>query len=141
MGGLVLAAIILFAVNIAANSLLTTSRVDLTENQLYTLTQGTKNILAKLDEPVTLRLFLSQEQITKFPGVADYARRVVELLREYERRAAGKLKLRIIDPEPFSDEEDRAVAYGLRGVALDDGASVLYFGLVGTGATDEQEVI
>ena len=141
IGGLILAAIVLFGVNIAANSLLTTSRVDLTANRLFTLTEGTKNILAKLDEPVTLRLFLSEEQIAQFPGVAGYARRVVELLREYERHAAGKLTLRVIDPEPFSDEEDRAVGYGLRGVALDDGASVLYFGLVGTGATDEQEII
>ncbi|MDH3279614.1 MAG: GldG family protein, partial [Gammaproteobacteria bacterium] len=56
IGGLILAAIVLFGVNIAANSLLTTSRVDLTANRLFTLTEGTKNILAKLDEPVTLRL-------------------------------------------------------------------------------------
>ncbi len=141
LGGLVLAAIVFFGVNVASNSLLTTSRLDLTATRLYTLTQGTRNILASLDEPVVLRLFLSQDVVAQIPGISGYARRVVELLREYERRAAGKLDLRIIDPEPFSDEEDRAVAYGLRGVALDDGASILYFGLVGTGATDEQEVI
>lgn len=140
-GGLLLAVVLLFAVNIASNSLLTASRVDLTENRLYTLTQGTKNILQNLDEPITLRLFLSRDQITRLPGLNSYARRISELLREYERRGAGKLKLRIVDPEPFSEEEDRAVAYGLRGVSMDDGASVLYFGLVGTGATDQEEVI
>ena len=62
-------------------------------------------------------------------------------MQEYEQAAAGNLILHVIDPEPFSEEEDRAVGYGLRGVPLDQGNTQFYFGLVGTNATDDQELI
>jgi ABC-type uncharacterized transport system involved in gliding motility auxiliary subunit len=62
-------------------------------------------------------------------------------LHEYVRLANGKLRLEIIDPEPFSEAEDRAVGYGLQGVPLSDGESIFYFGLVASGPTDERSVI
>jgi ABC-type uncharacterized transport system involved in gliding motility auxiliary subunit len=138
--GLVLAAVLLLAVNIFSNAAFTTMRADLTEGRLYTLTEGTRNMLTGLVEPVRLRLFLSERLATRLPRINSYAKRVRELLAEYERAADGKLTVEAIDPEPFSPEEDRAVGYGLRGIPLDE-ESTFYFGLVATGSTDQEEMI
>ena len=140
-GGLAIALLLLLAINMLAGAGLTTSRVDLTDNQRYTLTDGTSNILKSLDEAVNLRFYLSQKMATRLPGLSPYTARVRELLEEYARKANGKIRLSIIDPEPFSEAEDQAVAYGLQGVPIDEGGELFYFGLVGTGATDELEVI
>ncbi len=137
---LVVATVLLLAVNILSNKTLTSTRLDLTASKLFTLTEGTANILGKLDEPIALRLFLSQREANRLPGINSYTQRVRELLEEYERLANGKIQLQLIDPEPFSEAEDRAVGYGLRAVGL-DGDAVFYFGLVGTNSVDDQEVI
>lgn len=141
MMSLAVAVVLFFAVNIFSNAALDRWRADLTENNLYTLSQGTRNILAGLDEPVTLRLFLSDGIASTAPAVATYAQRVEDLLREYERYAAGGVKLEIIDPEPFSPEEDEAQRHGLRPIPMNDGGDPLYFGLVGTNSVDDTEVI
>lgn len=140
-GGLALALILLLAVNIFSSAAFRTARLDLTDNQRYTLSDGTRKILADLPEPVTLKLFLSQQLATRLPGLSSYATRVRELLEEYQRAANGNIVLTVIDPEPFSEAEDRAVAYGLTGIPLDDGESTFYFGLVVTGPAQEEEVI
>jgi ABC-type uncharacterized transport system involved in gliding motility auxiliary subunit len=137
---LITAAVLLLAVNVLSNTTFTSTRLDLTASKLFTLTAGTTNILAKLDEPITLRLFLSQREATRLPGINSYTQRVRELLEEYERIANGNIRLQIVDPEPFSEQEDRAVGYGLRGIGL-EGDAVFYFGLVGTNSVDDQEVI
>jgi len=139
--GVVLALVLLFAVNILAGRLLGPVRIDLTENRLFTLSEGTKGILTSLDEPVTLRFYLSQRELERVPGIGGYADRVRALLDEYERLAGGKLTLHVIDPEPFSEEEDRAVGYGLSGVPLGLDAGIFYFGLAGTNSVDDEEVI
>lgn len=140
--GLLLGAALFFAVNILTNTLFSSSRVDLTDNKLYTLSQGTRNILGQLNEPVTLRFYLSKKLATGLPGISSYATRVEELLEEYARVADGNIVLHILDPEPFSDEEDRAVGFGLQGVPLSEGGSTtFYFGLVGTNAVDDEQVI
>ena len=138
--GLVLAAVLLLAINIFSSAAFTSVRADLTQNKLYTLTDGTKHLLRSLQEPIRLRLFLSEHLATRVPQVNSYATRVRELLGEYEREAKGKLTINVIDPEPFSSEEDRAVGYGLRGIPLDEESS-FYFGLVATGSTDQEKVI
>ena len=139
--GVVLALVLLFAVNILAGRLLGPVRVDLTENRLFTLSEGTRGILTSLDEPVTLRFYLSQRELERVPGIGGYADRVRALLDEYERLAGGKLTLHVIDPEPFSEEEDRAVGYGLSGVPLGLDEGIFYFGLAGTNSVDDEEVI
>ena len=138
--GLGLAVVLLLAVNIFSNAVFTSMRADLTEGKLYTLTEGTKSMLGGLAEPVRLRLFLSEQLATRLPRINSYAKRVRELLGEYERTAGGKLAVEVIDPEPFSPDEDRAVGYGLRGIPLDE-ESTFYFGLVATGSTDEEKTI
>lgn len=140
-GSLAIALVLLLAVNMFSAEVFTGARLDLTANNVYTLSEGTHNLLGRLDEPVTLRLFLSQDLVNELPSIASYARRVKDLLAEYEREAGGNLRVEIIDPEPFSEAEDRAVAQGLSGVPLGDGESNFYFGLVASGPTGEQAKI
>lgn len=140
-GGLLMALVALFAVNILSGTALTSARLDLTENDIYTLSEGTRATLAQLDEPITLRFYLSRGLITQVPGISNYAARVRELLDEYRRTSGGKITMQVVDPEPFSEAEDRAVGYGLRGLPVNDGQDALYFGLVGTNSVDDEETI
>ena len=141
VGGLVIAAVLLLAVNVLAGQMFKSARLDLTQGQLFTLSDGTREMLGTLDEPVTLRFYLSRSLVTRLPGINSYANRVQELLEAYERESNGRITLINVDPQPFSEEEDRAVAYGLRGVPLDEADAMLYFGLVASGSTDQEQVI
>jgi ABC-type uncharacterized transport system involved in gliding motility auxiliary subunit len=116
-------------------------RLDLTENNLYTLASGTKNILRQLDEPINLYFFFSQEPSREAPAVRAYAQRVRELLEEMAQRSDGKLRLNVIDPQPFSDEEDRATQFGLVAAPGGAGGESIYFGLAGTNSTDGKQTI
>ena len=142
-GGLVLALVLFFAVNSLSGALFSSARIDLTENRIYTLSEGTRATLANLAEPLTLRFYYSKSLAAQAPGINTYAARVLGLLEEYAREAGGKLTLEAIDPEPFSEEEDRAVGYGVRGfpARAGEGQELLYFGLVGTNTVDDEEVI
>ena len=140
-GGIVLAVAAFLALNMFANQTLTRFRLDLTEQGLFTLSEGTRSVIRRLDEPVTLRFYVSRSLASRLPTVSGYVTRVRDLLREYEHAAGGRIVLTLIDPEPFSEEEDRAVAYGLSGIPLPDGESTFYFGLVGTNTLDGQEII
>ncbi len=141
--GLLVAAILFVAVNIVANlGLRTAPRIDLTEQKLYTLSEGTENVLASIKEPITLRLFYSSKLANELPQIKVYAQRVRDLLEQYASKAGGKIRLEVIDPEPYTEAEDRAVAAGVQGAPLDaNAASQFYFGLVGTNTADKQEVI
>lgn len=139
--GLLVAIVLFFAINIISMISLKSARFDFTDNHIYTLSEGTKNILQKLDEPITLRFYFSRTLANSLPSIKSYAQRVEELLAEFSLHAKGKLKLEILEPEAFSDEEDRAVGYGLQGVALDASNTKFYFGLVGINSVDEEGVI
>ncbi len=139
--GLLLGALVFGAFNVISNAAFSSARFDLTEHRLYTLSEGTKNVLKNLSEPITLRFYVSKKLATGLPGIKGYTTRVQEMLEEYAQMAGGNLRLQVLDPEPFSEEEDRAVAYGLQGVPLQNGTTQFYFGLAGTSSTDELEVI
>ena len=142
LAGLGAAALLFLSVNVLSQATLREARLDLTADRLFTLSPGTRNILASLKEPITLKLFFSNELAGKAPPLRLYGQRVRELLEEYASRSHGKIRLEIIDPEPFSDAEDRAVQAGVQGIPLDDGSGQpAYFGLVGTNGTDHREVI
>ncbi|HUK09712.1 MAG TPA: Gldg family protein [Stellaceae bacterium] len=138
---LVSAAVLFVAVNVIANRLLGSIRIDMTQGGLYTLSNGTRKTLADIQEPITLRFYYSKKLGDEVPSYGIYAQRVRETLEEYAALAKGKIDLQIIDPEPFSPEEDRAVAMGLQGVPLDQGGDKVYFGLAATNSTDDQELI
>lgn len=116
-------------------------RFDLTEGQLYTLTDETQKILSELDSPVTLKLYFSEKATAELPGLRTYAHRIKELLDEYKTLAGGKLKVAFVDPIPFSEEEDEASAAGLQGVPVGIRGDEIFFGLVGTNDSDGEEVI
>jgi len=134
-----LAAVI--GVNLFADARLARARIDVTEQRLYTLNEGTRQVLAGLKEPVTLRLFYSRKLGSAIPVYGAYADRVREMLAEYAAASNGKLKLEFFDPEPFSETEDRAVAYGMQGVPVDQSGEQVYFGLVGTNLLDDERTI
>lgn len=141
VGGLIAVAIIFVAVNIIGNVGLSSARLDLTADKLFTLSDGTRSVLSKIQEPITLRLYYSDRLGKEIPQYGVYAARVREMLREYANAAPGKVRLELIDPQPFSDEEDRAVAFGLQGVPVNQTGELVYFGLAGTNTADKEEVI
>jgi ABC-type uncharacterized transport system involved in gliding motility auxiliary subunit len=137
---LVCIALILIAVNIIVSRWFD-ARLDLTADRLYTLSPGTLHTLTKIDEPITLRFYYSNRLGNEVPAYGVYAERVRELLGQYVAASDGKLKLETYDPQPFSEVEDRAVAFGLQAVPLDRQGDKVYFGLVGTNSTDDQQTI
>ncbi len=139
--GLIAAFAFLLVINLISGLVFKSAKLDLTENQLYTLSKGTENILADLSEPITLRLYFSEKYFTGIPGVLNYGGRVKDLLDEYVSLSHGQLSLVITDPEPFSETEDEAVKYGLQGVPVDASGNQAYFGLVGINANEKNEVI
>ena len=139
--GVVAAAAIAIGVNMFADARLANVQLDLTQGKIYTLSPGTRQVLADLKEPVTLRLFYSRQLGSTVPAYGTYADHVREMLRDYASISGGKVRLEFYDPEPFSDTEDRAMGYGLQGVPLDQGGTQIYFGLAGTNQEDDERTI
>jgi ABC-type uncharacterized transport system involved in gliding motility auxiliary subunit len=136
VGGLIALAVLFLGIVMLSNIGLRGMRVDLTQNRLYTLSPGTKQVLADLKEPINLYYYFSRESAVKqAPLVMPYANRVREFLEELAARSNGKIRLRVVDPQPFSDDEDRAGEYGLQSLQA-GGGDALYFGLTGTNSTD-----
>jgi ABC-type uncharacterized transport system involved in gliding motility auxiliary subunit len=127
----------LVLINYLASSL--PLRIDATAEAIYTLSPGTRSLLSKLDEPVTLELYFSKS-INGLPVFyKNYASRVQEMLRQYVRASHGKLQLTVIDPRPDTPEEEKATAAGLTSQPLSNGDR-LTFGLVAS-QTDRQKSI
>ncbi len=141
LGGLAVLFVLFVAFNVVANRWFRSGRVDLTENKLYTVSQGTENILGNIDEPITLRFYFSKKLAQQAPGLITYAERVEQLLKEYATLSKGKINLIVADPVPFTETEDEAGAFGLKGVPAGAAGEMLYFGLVGTNTTDGKELI
>jgi gliding motility-associatede transport system auxiliary component len=139
--GLVLAVILFLSFNIVTNGNFKSSRIDLTEDRLYTLSEGSINIIEALEEQLTLRFYYSEQVAQELPSLKAYAQRVQELLAEYQRASNGMIKLVIINPAPYSDNEQRAKQYGLQGVPIEGEADALYFGLAGSNLLDGTESI
>lgn len=139
-GAIICVALMLVAVNVIASHS-PPLRLDLTAERQYTLSRATRLTLARIDEPVTLRFYYSARLGQAIPAYRTHARRVREVLGEYAAAADGKLRLEIHRPPPYSEAEQRAVAFGLRGVLLDPRAAPAFFGLAGTNSTDDRRVI
>lgn len=138
--GLVVLAVI-FLAGVTLISLLPGARVDLTENHLYTLSDGTRKILGEIPEPVNVYLFFSDKATTDVPQLRTYFGRVRDMLAEFASRSNGKLKLTVIDPVPFSDDEDRATGFGLRPINLGNNSDPIYFGIAATNSVGDQQTI
>ena len=140
-GGLALAAIILLSVNLFASTVFRGWKADLTQDRLYTISQGTRQILKSIEEPIQARVYFSKKLGEAAPDYQLYFERVRALLEQYRDISGGKFELSFVDPEPFSDAEDRAVASGLKGLRLSQEGEAGYFGLAATNATDNSQVI
>ncbi|MCC6173492.1 MAG: Gldg family protein, partial [Gammaproteobacteria bacterium] len=140
-GAVVLLGVLFVALTVLSAKLLRGARLDLTENRLYTLAPGTARIVGNLAEPVNLYFFFSAEGSTAYPALRTYGTRVREFLQELASRSGGKLRLTVIDPQPFSEEEDRAAELGVRAVPLGGEGQSFYFGLGATNSTDGRAAI
>lgn len=146
IGALAVLAVLFVAVILVSNTLFRGARLDLTQNHLYTLSQGTKNILSSIEEPVNLTLYFSDKAAAESanPDAAalrNYAPRVREMLAEMAARAGGKLRVTTVDPLPFSEDEDRATTLGLQALPWGQGSSNLFLGIVGTNSTNGKSVM
>ena len=141
LGSLGLLLVLFVAANMLSGNLLRGLRFDLTENRLFTLSDGTRNVLGSLQEPITLYFYFSQASSREIPQIRSYAKRVDELLQEFENHAAGKLTVRRVDPAPFSEEEDQATALGLQAAPVGAAGESLYLGIAGSNSLDDMQVM
>jgi ABC-type uncharacterized transport system involved in gliding motility auxiliary subunit len=139
---LVVLAVLFIGLIIVSNYGLRGLRADLTENRLYTLSTGTRHIIDGLQEPINLYFYYSRQAASeRAADLKIYGDRVRELLEEMAARSRGKIRLQTIDPEPFSEEEDRAGEFGLRAIPTGTAGETFYFGLAGTNSTDGRATI
>jgi ABC-type uncharacterized transport system involved in gliding motility auxiliary subunit len=129
------------AFTLVNNMMLGSFRLDLTENGLYSVSDGTREIIDDLEEPINLYFFFSEKASEDLTALRAYSRRVREMLEEYQLLAGSNIKLHIVDPAPFSEQEDQAAEFGLQSVPVNQSGDALYFGLAGTNALDGQEVL
>jgi ABC-type uncharacterized transport system involved in gliding motility auxiliary subunit len=124
--GVIAVLIILVAVNALGG--LVKYRSDLTENKLYTLSDGTKRILDKLDSNVLVRFYFSKDNASVPVPLRTYAQEVQDLLDEYQQYSHGKIKVIKLDPKPDSDAEDSANLDGIEGQDTEQ-SDKIYFGI------------
>ncbi len=142
VAGLLALAVLFLGIVMLSNLGLRGMRLDLTQNRLYTLSPGTKQVLAELKEPINLYFYFSRDTAAKqSPLLMPYATRVREFLEEIAARSGGKIRLSVIDPQPFSEDEDRATEAGLQSLQVGGRGDALYFGLAGTNSTDGRSAI
>jgi len=132
---------IMLAVVILANVIISYAslRWDLTEDKMYSLSQGTKNILENLAEDVTIKVFYNKSLPNIPVNIKQFAKRAIEFLDEYVQHGNGKVTMELYDPKVDSDEEEWAMKYGLQGMNMPTGEK-LYFGVV-IMAVDQEESI
>jgi ABC-type uncharacterized transport system involved in gliding motility auxiliary subunit len=129
------------ALLLAGQSWFTHMRIDLTEDKVFTLSDGTRNIVRDLEQPVELLFFYSEKAMRETPTLRNFAQRIENVLEEFVLLSDGRLELKKIDPEPFSEMEDRAAELGMQAVPVRVGAPQLYLGLAAVGANGTEEVI
>lgn len=133
--------IVFFAATLLNNVLFKGARIDLTENQVYSLSDGSKTLLGEIEEPIHLYFFYSKKTSEGLTTLRNYADRVESLLKEYESAANGNIVLHIVDPEPFSEAEDRAADFGLTAAQAGVSGDSIYLGLAGRNALDDEQII
>ncbi len=114
------------------------AREDLTSDHLYSLSPGTVQILDKLHRPVRLTLYFSRHATRDLPQLRSYEQRVRELLQEMVMRSHGHVHLSVVDPVPYSDDEDRALGAGLTAMPGGSNGERVFFGLAGRTASGSE---
>ena len=140
-GTLVALALLFIGLTILFNYALRGWRLDLTQNHLYTTAPGTDRILKSIKEPINLYFFYSEKAAAQIPQLQTYGTRVREFLEELQARSGGNVRVHVVDPQPFSEDEDRANELGVKSVPVDASGSQFFFGLAGTNSTDGHAAI
>ena len=119
------------SVNVSVRLLGSELKADMTSNKRYSLSPASKDIIATITSPVQIRVYLSSALTQENPSYASYAQFVVRFLKKYQLQAGrDKIKLEIIDPRPYSSEEDDAKKIGIKPFPDASGQSNLYFGAI-----------
>ena len=142
LGSKALAIALLFVGLVLVNYLASSipARVDATAESIYSLSSGTKALLGKIEEPVTLDLYFSKDATGLPIAYKNYATRVSEMLRQYVRASHGKLTLNVINPQPDTPQEEKATAAGLTPQVSQQGGEQFFFGLVVTQADQQKNI-
>ncbi len=140
-GAVAALALTFIGLTILFNDSLAGWQLDLTQNRLYTISPGTDRILKSIKEPIDLYFFYSAKTAESFPQIRPYGQRVHDFLQELAQRSDGMIHLHVIDPQPFSVQEDRAAELGVTGTDINDAGTKFYFGLAGTNSTNGQQAI
>jgi ABC-type uncharacterized transport system involved in gliding motility auxiliary subunit len=111
IGGVVAVFVAIVALNFILG--LVPGRVDLTAGRLYTLADGSRSLLGKLDAPVRIRFYFNQGADYVPVPIRAFAGRVDDLLNELRSAANGKLVIEKLNPQPDSDAEDSASLDGI----------------------------
>ncbi|MFC5579709.1 GldG family protein [Rhodanobacter terrae] len=130
--GLVLLVLVFVPLIVASSRWLHASRIDLTTDQLYTLTPGTLHIVDTLQRPLRLTLYFSDHAARDLSQLRSYEQRVREMLQEMVARSHGRIRLQIIDPVPYSDDEASAEGSGLTAANGGSNGERVFFGLAGS---------
>ncbi len=131
-GALVLLVLLFVPLIVASSRWLHAARIDLTTDQLYTLTPGTLHIVDTLKRPLRLTLYFSDHATRDLPQLRSYEQRVREMLQEMVARSRGHVRLQIIDPVPYSDDEASAEGSGLTAANGGSNGERVFFGLAGS---------
>ena len=115
--------------------------IDFTSTKTFTLSKGTKNVLANIEEPLKIEFIYSRSLSKNIPIIQNYATQIEGLLNRYDSLAKGKIDFQIIEPEPYSDQEDYVERYGVQGFPVGLEGSNIYFGMIATNTTDDLEII
>jgi ABC-type uncharacterized transport system involved in gliding motility auxiliary subunit len=110
-----------------------------TTDDLYSLSDGTRTILADLQQDVLIKVFYSKHVVNTPAHIKTFAQRVIDFLSEYEQYGKGRITVQVHDPKPDSEEEEWAIKYGMQAIQLPTGEAV-YLGLVALAADQEASI-
>lgn len=127
--------------NLIANNLTRAVQYDFTEEKIFTLTDATRKILKNLPEPITVKLYYTNELGRRNPAFRLMFDQARIMLKQYAALSDGKLNYAIYNPEPFSKTEDHAISRGLKAIPLIDINQPAYFGLTVSNSVDNFSVM
>ncbi len=136
---LLAALVLVLAINLIAGMTLGGAKLDLTEERLYTLSEGSSALVSNLDQDVRIKLYFSKRAANSVPQLRQYAERVLEILKRYESSSGGSIALEVLEPRPDTEIEEAALRHGLRPVQLGQGQEDLFFGLVIVGELGDEQ--
>lgn len=137
---LLAALVLLVAINIVAMIVFANMQADLTEEKLYTLSEGSRQIVGEMEDEVTVKLFYSQSEMSGVPRLKQYAERVIGLMEQYKAASGGKLIFEQLEPKPDTEIEEFAIKYGIQPISL-VGADKLYLGLAMINEVGREETV